>query len=203
MDVAVVAEKPSVARDIARVLGARTRGDGVLKGNGYVVTWALGHLVALAQPHEVRAEWKRWVAEQLPLLPDHWPLVVLPDTRAQFEVVASVLRAASVERVVCATDAGREGELIFRYVYEKAGCRKPVSRLWLHSLTPEAIREGFERLRAGSAFDPLADAARGRSRADWLFGMNLSRATTLAKGNAETLHVGRVQTPTLALLVER
>ena len=108
MDVAVVAEKPSVARDIARVLGARTRGDGVLTGNGYVVTWALGHLVALAQPHEVRAEWKRWVPEHLPLLPDHWPLVVLPDTQAQFDVVASVLRAASVERVVCATDAGRE-----------------------------------------------------------------------------------------------
>ena len=194
MAVAVVAEKPSVARDIARVLGARRRGEGVLTGNGYVVTWAVGHLVALAQPHEVRAEWKRWAAEDLPLLPDYWPLVVLPDTKAQFGVVASVLRASSIERVVCATDAGREGELIFRYVYEKAGCRKPVSRLWLRSLTPEAIRQGFERLRAGSDFDPLADAARGRSRADWLVGMNLSRATTLAHG--ETLHVGRVQTPT-------
>jgi DNA topoisomerase-3 len=199
--VAVIAEKPSVARDLARVLGARTRGEGVLTGNGYVVTWAIGHLVALAQPHEIRPEWKRWAAEHLPLIPDRWPLVVLPDTKKQFEVVASALGDPSVERVVCATDAGREGELIFRYVYEKAGCRKPVSRLWLSSLTPEAIRQGFARLRRGADFEALADAARGRSRADWLVGMNLSRASTLAHG--ETLHVGRVQTPTLAMLVER
>ena len=199
MAVAVIAEKPSVARDIARVLGARTRGEGVLTGNGYVVTWAIGHLVALAQPHEMRPEWKRWAVEHLPLIPDRWPLVVLPETKKQFAVVASVLGDPSVERVVCATDAGREGELIFRYVYEKAGCRKPVSRLWLSSLTPEAIRQGFARLRGGADFDALGDAARGRSRADWLVGMNLSRATTLAHG--ETLHVGRVQTPTLALLV--
>ncbi|MCM2258720.1 MAG: DNA topoisomerase, partial [Vicinamibacteria bacterium] len=201
MDVAVVAEKPSVARDIARVLGAQTRGPGVLKGNGYVVTWAIGHLVALAQPHEIHAEWKRWAPETLPLLPEQWPLVVLPDTEEQFRVIAAVLRSPAIGRVICATDAGREGELIFRYLYEKVGCRKPVSRLWLSSLTPESIRHGFERLRPGSELDPLADAARGRSRADWLVGMNLSRATTLA--HDETLHVGRVQTPTLALLVER
>lgn len=201
MSVAVVTEKPSVARDIAQVLGARTRGEGVLTGNGYVVTWAIGHLVALAQPHEIRGEWKRWAREDLPLVPETWPLVVLPDTKAQFDVVASVLRDPSVESLVCATDAGREGELIFRYVYEKAGCSKPVKRLWLSSLTREAIHQGLGHLRAGRDFDPLADAARGRSRADWLFGMNLSRATTLAHG--ETLHVGRVQTPTLALIVER
>jgi DNA topoisomerase-3 len=199
--VAVVAEKPSVARDIARVLEARTRGEGRLTGNGYVVTWAIGHLVALAQPHEMRAEWKRWTADSLPLIPDEWPLVVLPDTQAQFDVVEAVLRDASVEEVVCATDAGREGELIFRYLYEKTGCRKAVRRLWLSSLTPEAIRHGFRQLRPGRELDPLADAARGRSRADWLFGMNLSRAGTLAHG--ETLHVGRVQTPTLAMLVAR
>ena len=201
MPVAVVTEKPSVARDIAQVLGARTRGEGVLTGNGYVVTWAIGHLVALAQPHEIRAEWKRWAREDLPLLPESWPLVVLPDTKDQWDVVASVLGDPSVESLVCATDAGREGELIFRYLYEKAGCRKPVKRLWLSSLTPDAIREGFSRLRAGAELDPLADAARGRSRADWLFGMNLSRAATLA--HDETLHVGRVQTPTLALIVDR
>ncbi|HVQ30486.1 MAG TPA: DNA topoisomerase 3, partial [Vicinamibacteria bacterium] len=201
MPVAVVTEKPSVARDIAQVLGARTRGEGVLTGNGYIVTWAIGHLVALAQPHEIRAEWKRWAREDLPLLPESWPLVVLPDTKDQWAVVASVLGDPSVESLVCATDAGREGELIFRYLYEKAGCRKAVKRLWLSSLTPEAIRQGFSRLRAGADLDPLADAARGRSRADWLFGMNLSRAATLA--HDETLHVGRVQTPTLALIVER
>jgi len=199
--VAVVAEKPSVARDLARVLGCRTRGEGVLTGNGYVVTWAIGHLVALAQPHEIRAEWRRWAREDLPLIPDRWPLTVLPDTRKQFEVVASVLRDPAVERVVCATDAGREGELIFRYVYERAGCDKPVNRLWLSSLTPEAIQQGMSRLRPGAELDPLAEAGRGRSRADWLVGMNLSRASTLAHG--ETLHVGRVQTPTLALLAER
>jgi DNA topoisomerase III len=199
--VAVVAEKPSVARDIARVLEARTRGEGRLTGNGYVVTWAIGHLVALAQPHEIRPEWKRWAPESLPLVPDEWPLVVLPDTKAQFDVVCAVLRDAAVDEVVCATDAGREGELIFRYLYEKAACKKPVRRLWLSSLTPEAIRQGFRQLRPGPELDPLADAARGRSRADWLFGMNLSRAGTLAQG--ETLHVGRVQTPTLAMLVER
>jgi DNA topoisomerase-3 len=201
VSIVVVAEKPSVARDIARVLGAQTRGDGLLTGGGYVVTWAIGHLVALGQPHEVHPEWKRWLAEHLPLLPDRWPLVVLPDTRKQFEVVAALLRDPSTEQVVCATDAGREGELIFRYLYEKAGCRKPVRRLWLSSLTPDAIRAGFTRLRPGAEMDPLADAARGRSRADWLVGMNLSRASTLAHG--ETLHVGRVQTPTLAMLVER
>jgi DNA topoisomerase III len=201
VSVAVVAEKPSVARDIARVLEAGTRGAGRLTGNGYVVTWAIGHLVALAQPHEIHAEWKRWVAESLPIIPEQWPLVVLPDTKAQFDVVDSVLRDASVDEVVCATDAGREGELIFRYLYEKSGCHKPVRRLWLSSLTPEAIRQGFRQLRPGRDLDPLADAARGRSRADWLFGMNLSRAGTLAHG--ETLHVGRVQTPTLAMLVAR
>ena len=201
MSVAVVAEKPSVARDIARVLEARTRGEGRLSGNGYVVTWAVGHLVALAQPHEIHSEWKRWAAESLPLIPEQWPLVVLPDTKAQFDVVGEVLRDASIDEVVCATDAGREGELIFRYLYEKAGCHKPVRRLWLSSLTPDAIRQGFQKLRPGRDLDPLADAARGRSRADWLFGMNLSRAGTLAHG--ETLHVGRVQTPTLAMLVAR
>lgn len=201
MTVAVVAEKPSVGRDLARVLGANRSQKGALVGGGYVVTWAVGHLVALAQPHEIHPEWKRWARETLPLLPERWPLVVLPDTRDQFEVVAAVLRDPEVERVVCATDAGREGELIFRYLYEKAGCRQPVSRLWLSSLTPEAIREGFSRLRPGRDLEPLADAARGRSRADWLVGMNLSRASTLAHG--ETLHVGRVQTPTLAMLVER
>ncbi len=199
--VAVVAEKPSVARDIARVLQATAPGEGYLHGNGYVVTWAIGHLVALAQPHEIRAEWRAWKRELLPMLPETWPLVVLEETKEQFEVVRSILTSPRVARVVCATDAGREGELIFRYIYEAAGCDKPVSRLWISSLTPEAIREGFARLRDWSEYDRLADAARGRSRADWLVGMNLSRAYTLACG--EQLSVGRVQTPTLAMLVER
>ncbi len=201
---AVVAEKPSVARDIARVLGANERGEGFLRGNGYLVTWAIGHLVTLAQPHEIRPEWKRWSRDHLPMLPADWPLVVPEDTRAQFEIVKRALNDPQVEKVVCATDAGREGELIFRYIYEAAGCRKPVSRLWISSLTAEAIRKGFAGLRPGREFDPLADAARGRSRADWLVGMNLSRLYTLDfRENDELWSVGRVQTPTLAILVER
>jgi DNA topoisomerase-3 len=199
--IAVVAEKPSVARDIARVLKATAQGQGYMHGNGYVVTWAIGHLVGLAQPHEIRPEWRAWRRDLLPMLPDSWPLVVSEETRDQFEVVRKILTSPRVTRVICATDAGREGELIFRYIYEAAGSDKPVSRLWISSLTPEAIREGFASLRDWREFDRLADAARGRSRADWLVGMNLSRAYTLAC--REELSVGRVQTPTLAMLVER
>jgi len=200
--IAVLAEKPAVARDIARVLGAGQRGEGCLYGNGYVVTWAIGHLVALAQPHEVNSEWKRWRRDHLPMLPRDWPLVVSEETKAQFEAVRRVINDPEVERIVCATDAGREGELIFRYIYEAAGCRKPFQRLWISSLTPDAIRQGFRKLREGRELDPLADAARGRSRADWLVGMNLSRMYTLDY-NEEQLSVGRVQTPTLAMVVER
>src|SRR5438477_1235495 len=199
--VAVLAEKPSVARDIARVLGAQARGDGYLHGNGYVVTWAIGHLAALAQPHEIDPAWRQWRRNLLPMLPEHWPLVVYEKTKDQFEVVRKIVNSPRISRVVCATDAGREGELIFRYIYEAAQCEKPFSRLWSSSLTPDAIRKGFAALRPGRDYDPLADAARGRSRADWLVGMNLSRAYSLAYG--EDLSVGRVQTPTLAMLVER
>ena len=199
--VAVLAEKPSVARDIARVLGATNQGRGYLHGNGYVVTWAIGHLVALAQPHEIEPEWKHWRRDLLPMLPRGWPLVVYEKTKDQFEVVRKILNSPKVARIVCATDAGREGELIFRYIYEAAACRKAFSRLWISSLTPDAIRKGFSELKDGTAYDALADAARGRSRADWLVGMNLSRAYTLALN--DELSVGRVQTPTLAMVVER
>jgi DNA topoisomerase-3 len=199
--IAVLAEKPSVARDIARELGATSRGDGYLHGNRYVVTWAVGHLVSLAQPHEINPEWCKWHRSLLPMLPSQWPLVVYPKTKDQFEIVKRILNSPKVSRVVCATDAGREGELIFRYIYESAHCQKPVSRLWISSLTPEAIHKGFSALRPAAEYDSLADAARGRSQADWLVGMNLSRAYSLA-GN-EKLSVGRVQTPTLAMVVER
>jgi DNA topoisomerase-3 len=199
--VAVLAEKPSVARDIAKVLGATTRGEGYLHGSGYVVTWAIGHLASLAQPHEIHPHWKFWRRETLPMLPEVWPLVVYEKTKDQFEVVRKILSSPRVGRVICATDAGREGELIFRYIYEAAGCSKPIDRLWISSLTPDAIRKGFEAIKPGADYEPLADAARGRSRADWLVGMNLSRAYTLTYG--DDLSVGRVQTPTLAMLVER
>jgi DNA topoisomerase-3 len=200
--IAVLAEKPSVARDIARVLGAGKQGQGYLHGNGYVVTWAIGHLAALAQPHEIHAEWKAWRRDLLPMLPHDWPLVVYEKTKDQFDAVRRILTSPRVSQVVCATDAGREGELIFRYIYEAAHCDKPVRRLWISSLTPDAIRKGLNELRPGADYDALADAARGRSRADWLVGMNLSRAYSLAYGG-ELLSVGRVQTPTLAMVVER
>ncbi len=201
MTVAVVAEKPSVGRDLANALGATRRGDGTLSGNGYVVTWAIGHLVGLAEPEGICAEWKRWRREDLPMLPERWPLTVFDATRAQFEVVRRVLNAPDVDSVICATDAGREGELIFRLIYEAAGCRRPVKRLWISSLTESAIKEGLRRLRPARDYDDLANAAIGRSRADWLVGMNLSRAYGLAFD--APLSVGRVQTPTLAMLVER
>jgi DNA topoisomerase-3 len=204
MTVAVLAEKPSVARDIARVLGARSSRNGALVGNGYAVTWAIGHLASLAQPHEIEAHWKRWTLGELPMLPQRWPLRIDHGTRPQFEIVKQILCDPATESVVCATDAGREGELIFRYIYEASGSTKPVQRLWISSLTDEAIRRGFADLRPAHEFDGLADAARGRSRADWLVGMNLSRAYTLRQtGTRDMLSVGRVQTPTLAMLVER
>src|SRR5437899_10458147 len=200
-NVAVLAEKPSVARDIARVLGAGNKGDGYLHGNGYVVTWAIGHLASLAQPHEIDPEWRQWRRQSLPMLPQKWPLVVYETPNDQFETVKRIITSPKVSRVVCATDAGREGELIFRYIYEAAHCAKPVSRLWISSLTPDAIRKGFDSLRPSADYDGLAGAAHGRSRADWLVGMNLSRAYSLAYD--EVLSVGRVQTPTLAMIVER
>jgi DNA topoisomerase-3 len=199
--IAVVAEKPSVARDLARVLGASARGDGYLHGNGYVVTWAIGHLVGIAQPGDIDEAWRRWRMETLPMLPRRWPWVVLDGTRAQFDVVRAILTSPKIDSVIAATDAGREGELIFRSIYEACGSQKPVKRLWISSLTPEAIADGFRRLRDSREFDSLANAALGRSRADWLVGMNLSRAYGLACN--EEISVGRVQTPTLAMLVER
>lgn len=203
MTIAVIAEKPSVARDIAGVLGARAAERGVLRSDRYVITWAIGHLVGLCEPHELRPDWKRWRRESLPMIPsaDEWKLKPLTSGRDQLDVVAKVLRERAVTEIVCATDAGREGELIFRYLADYLGLSKPVRRLWISSLTPEAIRTGFERLRDGAEYDGLADAARARSRADWLVGMNLTRAYTVTHG--DLLSVGRVQTPTLAMLAER
>jgi DNA topoisomerase III len=200
--IAVIAEKPSVARSIADVLGATRKERGVCRGNGYAVTWAIGHLVALAEPHEMDPSWKAWRSESLPMLPREWALRVLEQTRDHFAVVAALLASKETDRVVCATDAGREGELIFRYIMRKAGCAKPVERLWISSLTPDAIQAGFRRLRPGKDLDHLAAAAEARSRADWLVGMNFTRAYTLRHG-PELLSVGRVQTPTLAMIVER
>jgi DNA topoisomerase-3 len=199
--VLVIAEKPSVARDIAQALGASGRGDGYFHGSGWIVTWAIGHLVGLAEPEDMNPAWRRWRLEDLPILPNAWPLLVGEATRSQFEVVRRWLLSPDVRGVVCATDAGREGELIFRYIYEASGTNKRVKRLWLSSLTPEAITSGFRALKPGEDFDRLADAARARSRADWLVGMNLSRAYSVLYD--EQYSVGRVQTPTLAMIVAR
>jgi DNA topoisomerase-3 len=198
---AVIAEKPSVARDIAKVLGANQKGDGFLHGPGHIVTWAIGHLVSLAQPHEINPDWKYWRRNLLPMLPEAWPLVVYEKTKDQFETIRKIVNSPKVERIICATDAGREGELIFRYIYDASETSKPVQRLWISSLTADAITAGFAALKDSREYDGLANAARGRSRADWLVGMNLSRAYSIAYD--ETLSVGRVQTPTLAMLVER
>jgi DNA topoisomerase-3 len=197
----VLAEKPSVARDLAEVLGATARHQGYLEGGGYRVTWAIGHLVGLAEPAAMDPAWSRWSYAALPMLPARWPLVARERVGEQLSVVMRLLNARDTAEVICATDAGREGELIFRYVYEHALCHKPVRRLWISSLTPEAIERGFNALKPASDFDALADAARARSRADWLVGMNLSRAYSLRYD--DHLSVGRVQTPTLALVVER
>ncbi|AFL75533.1 DNA topoisomerase 3 [Thiocystis violascens] len=202
MTTVVLAEKPSVARDIARVLGATRRGEGFLEGNGYRVTWALGHLVHFAEPDEYGEDWaKRWSADQLPMIPERWKLKLDPRTAPQFKLIKALLAAPDTERLVCATDAGREGEHIFRLIYEQARCKKPFDRLWVSSLTDEAIREGFRALKPGQAFDPLAEAARARAQADWLVGMNLTRAYTVH--NRVLCTIGRVQTPTLAMIVAR
>ncbi len=201
--VCVIAEKPSVARDIAKVLGARTAGVGCLKGNGYVVTWAVGHLVTQLNPDEVDPIWKSWRQETLPILPADIPLKVIPEkhTREQFEHVKTIFNAPQVERIICATDAGREGELIFRRIYRMTGCEKPFARLWISSMTEEAIEEGFRNLKDGRAYDNLYASAQCRADADWLVGMNGSRAFTLRYDSL--LSVGRVQTPTLSLIVKR
>ncbi len=197
----IVAEKPSVARDIARVLGVNTRGEGYLSSEQYVVTWAVGHLVSLKEPEELDERFKRWRAADLPILPKKMELKVLPKTRSQFSIVKKLMNGKEIDSLICATDSGREGELIFRYIYEMAGCRKSFDRLWISSMTDEAIRAGFDSLKPGSQYDALYESARCRSEADWLVGMNASRAFTLRYD--ALLSVGRVQTPTLQMLVKR
>ena len=197
----VVAEKPSVGRDIARVLKCTQRGQGCLIGQDYTVTWAVGHLVTLVEPDELDEKYKRWQFETLPILPEDIPLKVIRQSADQYKVVRDLINAADTDRVICATDAGREGELIFRYIYSKANCKKPFDRLWISSMTDEAISEGFRSIQPGEKYDGLYRSAQCRSQADWLVGMNASRAFTLKYDTL--LSVGRVQTPTLALLVKR
>lgn len=197
----VLAEKPSVAQSIAKVLGANKREDGYHEGNGYVVSWCVGHLVELAQPEAYDAKYSKWAYADLPIFPADWRYEVSAETKKQFGILKKLMARDDVASLVCATDAGREGELIFRLVYHKAGCRKPFERLWISSMEDSAIREGFENLRSGIEYDALYEAALCRERADWIVGINATRLFSTLYG--QTLNVGRVMTPTLAMAVMR
>ena len=197
----VIAEKPSVARSIAAVIGATDRQDGYLQGNGYLVSWCIGHLVSFADAGMYDERFKKWRYEDLPIIPESWRLTVPPDKRERFDTLRTLLRSEEVSEVINACDAGREGELIFRTVYHLAGCTKPMKRLWISSMEDSAIREGFAHLKPGRDYDPLHQSALCRAKADWLIGINATRLFSVLYH--KTLTVGRVQTPTLKMLADR
>lgn len=197
----VLAEKPSVGRELARVLGCKRGGEGFMEGDRYVVTWALGHLVTLADPDVYEKKWEKWDMADLPMLPPNMKLVVIGQTSRQFKVVQSLMKRGDISELIIATDAGREGELVARWIMVKAGWKKPTKRLWISSQTDKAIKEGFAKLRPASDYDNLFRSAQARSEADWIVGLNVTRALT-CRHNTQ-LSAGRVQTPTLALIVDR
>ncbi len=197
----VIAEKPSVARDIARVLGCKQKQEGFIEGEAYIISWAIGHLVTLAEPEDYDEKYKKWKREVLPIFPEKMMLKAVKKTQPQLKILKKLMNSSHVESLICATDSGREGELIFRYIYEVAKCKKPFQRLWISSMTDIAIKEGFANLKDGRAYDNLYLSAKCRSEADWLVGMNATRAYTL-QYNA-LLSIGRVQTPTLAIMTQR
>ncbi|MBR3355033.1 MAG: DNA topoisomerase 3 [Oscillospiraceae bacterium] len=197
----VIAEKPSVAQSIAKVIGADKRNEGYLEGNGYYVSWCIGHLVELCTPDVYDEKYTKWAKEDLPILPDPFKLIVSKDKTKQFGILKALMSRKDVEEIICATDAGREGELIFRLVYQQAKCNKPFKRLWISSMEDSAIKDGFSHMKDGHEYDALYEAAFCRSKADWLVGINATRLFTCTYG--KKLTVGRVQTPTLALIVER
>ena len=199
-----IAEKPSVAREIAAILGANTKKDGYLEGNGYQVTWTYGHLCTLKEPHDYLPEWKGWNYSSLPIIPARFgiKLIEIDNYKKQFAVIQQLM--ANATEVINCGDAGQEGELIQRWVMQKALCKCPVKRLWISSLTEESIREGFNSLKDNSEFQRLYEAGLARAIGDWLLGMNATRIYTLKYGaNLQVLSIGRVQTPTLALIVNR
>ena len=197
----VIAEKPSVARSIAAVIGATQKQDGYMEGNGYLVSWCIGHLVSFADAGRYDERFKKWRYEDLPIIPEPWQYIIPDDKKQQFETIRELANRPDVERLVCATDAGREGELIFRFVYQMADCKKPFSRLWISSMEDSAIREGFQSLKPGTDYDALYQSALCRSKADWLIGINATRLFSVLYHR--TLTVGRVQTPTLKMLADR
>lgn len=197
----ILAEKPSVGRDLARHLGARDRHDGYIEGPNYIVTWSLGHLVGLADPEKYDDSYSKWRLNALPIMPKQMKTVILPGARKQFSAVKKQLLRKDVDRIIIATDAGREGELVARWIIDKAGAKKPTYRLWISAQTDKAIRDGMAHLQPSAKFDPLAASALARAEADWLVGLNITRALT-TRFNAQ-LSAGRVQTPTLAMIVAR
>ena len=197
----VLAEKPSVGRELARVLGCRNNNNGYIEGGKYIVTWALGHLVTLADPEHYGDQYKQWRLDTLPMLMEKMDLRVIPETSKQYQTVKTLLKRNDISIIIIATDAGREGELVARWILAKAACNKPIKRLWISSQTDKAIKEGFANLKDGKAYDNLYQSAQARAEADWLVGLNITRALT-CKFNAQ-LSAGRVQTPTLALIVRR
>ena len=197
----IIAEKPSVAQTIATILGAKEKKDGYIEGAGYLVSWCVGHLVGLSEAAAYGEQYKKWSYEVLPILPKDWKYTVAPDKKKQFNLLRELMRRPDVESLICATDAGREGELIFRFVYLQAGCNKPFSRLWISSMEEVAIKKGFATLKDGREYDQLFHSALCRAKADWLIGINATRLFSVLYG--KTLNVGRVQTPTLAMLTER
>jgi DNA topoisomerase-3 len=199
--VLVLAEKPSVARDIAKVLKCSRKGEGCLIGDEYIITWAIGHLITLLEPEDYDVKLKKWRMDTLPIIPLNMKLKPVENTKKQFNIVSALINSEDVDSLICATDSGREGELIFRYIYESSQCSKPFKRLWISSMTDAAITEGFKKLKPGEEYDNLYESAKCRSEADWLVGMNASRAFTIKYNTL--LSIGRVQTPTLAMIVER
>ena len=197
----VIAEKPSVARSIAGVIGATEKHNGYLQGNGYLVSWCIGHLVSFADAGRYDERFKKWRYEDLPILPETWQYIIPDEKKQQFDILRSLMERPDVTGLICATDAGREGELIFRFVYQMAGCKKPFKRLWISSMEDSAIKDGFANLKPGTDYDPLYQSALCRAKADWLVGINATRLFSVLYH--KTLTVGRVQTPTLNLLVER
>lgn len=197
----VIAEKPSVARSIAGVIGATEKHDRYLQENGYLVSWCIGHLVSFADAGRYDARFKKWRYEDLPILPKTWQYIIPDEKKQQFDILRSLMERHDVTGIVCATDAGREGELIFRFVYQMAGCEKPFKRLWISSMEDSAIKDGLAHLKSGTDYDPLYQSALCRAKADWLVGINATRLFSVLYH--KTLTVGRVQTPILNLLVER
>ena len=197
----VIAEKPSVAQTIAAALGIKGKQDGYIEGGGYLISWCVGHLVQLAEAAAYGEQYKKWSFDSLPILPEEWQYAVDPDKGKQFKTIKELMHRADVSEVVNACDAGREGELIFRFVYEVAGCKKPMRRLWISSMEDGAIKAGFASLKDGRDYGALFASALCRAKADWLIGINATRLFSCLYG--KTLNVGRVQTPTLKMLTDR